>query len=143
MHAAMLSEIGFTEARSRLSELFDQVVNQLKPAIVSRRRDEVVILRRDMLQDSLLAAYRLDVEPVQEPDGSTTMSVDTLGIAVNAETVEAAYAALIRDLREYASDYISRLPLFLNAPNRKHHLPYVLRIVLAQNDAEIERVLRS
>jgi hypothetical protein len=62
---------------------------------------------------------------------------------VNGETMEGATGQLIKDLREYASDYLSRLPLFFNAPNRRGHLPYVLRITLAQGDDEIRRILFS
>jgi antitoxin YefM len=141
MQAAVLNALGFSEARARFSELFDQVVNEYAPTIVTRRRHDVVILRRDLLQGSVLSGYDLDVQCEPEPDGSITLSIETLGLVVNGTTREDARRELIEDLRHYAADYLGNLPLFLNAPNRKHHLPYILRIALAQDDSEIEQML--
>jgi len=143
MTTAMLKELGFTEARARLSELFDLVINEYSPAVVTRRRQDVVLLRRDLLQSSVLGKYRLTVESVREPDGSWTLSVDGLGIVVNAGNLGVARTELVGDLRQYAEDYMNRLPLFLNAPNRRSHLPYVLRIALARDSNEIAQMLES
>lgn len=47
----------------------------------------------------------------------------------------------VKYLKAYAQDYSARPQLFLQAPNRKSHFPYVLRVLLCENDEEIRGLL--
>jgi hypothetical protein len=134
----MLQEHQFSEARRQFSALYDSIYNALKPAIIRRgREEEVLLLRKDMLK-SALEKYVLSAEALEEDDGSVTLALDELDIAVNAPTLEEAFDELVRELKLYAQDYLDRIQLFLNAPNRRHHLPYILRIALCGSDEEIK-----
>lgn len=134
----MLQEHQFSEARRQFSALYDSIYNALKPAIIRRGREqEVLLLRKDMLK-SVLEKFTLKAEALEEDDGSTTLALDELDIAVNAPTLEEALKELVKELKVYAQDYLDRAQLFLNAPNRRHHLPYVLRIALCSSDEEIK-----
>lgn len=137
----MLTEVNFTEARNDFSSLYDQVFNAFKPAIINRKKTEQVLLLRADLQKMLLSCFSLKPEVITEADNSVTLSLDQLEIYVNGNTLEEAIKILIDDLKFYAQDYIQRSQLFLHAPNRRSHFPYVLRILLCDNDEEIRSLL--
>ena len=63
-------------------------------------------------------------------DEVITLALDQLEIYMNEDSVAKAILSLISDMKTYAEDYINRLALFLNSPNRAGHSPYVLRILL-------------
>jgi antitoxin YefM len=126
----------FTDARRNFTDVFDTVVNKQKPLLVNRRKDDVFMIERQM-QKEVLRRYTTAAEELPEDNGSVTIAVDELDIAVNGATRDQALQELVQELKVYAEDYVARLPLFLNSPNRRPHLPFILRVQLADNDAEI------
>lgn len=137
----MLSELTLTDARKEFSSLYDQVFNLFQPAIIKRKKAEEVMLLRVDQQKMLLTYYSLKPEIIPENDGSITLALDNLEIYSNGSSLEDAIKGLIDDLKVYASDYLQRSQLFLNAPNRKSHFPYVLRVLLSDSDDEIRDLL--
>ena len=137
----MLAEIKFTDARNDFSNLYNEVYNGLKPIIIRRKQAEQVLLIRTDLQKELLEEYRLKPKKLSENDGSITLALDEIELYVNADTIEDAVRELIQDLKIYAQDYIRRPQLFLNAPNRRSHFPYILRVLLCDNDDEVKALL--
>lgn len=137
----MLVPTRFSEARSRFSRLFDEAVEELRPVLIRRgaRQEAVLVSREDL--DALLQSFTLRPQVLHEDDGSVTITVDELDWAVNAASVEEAVSALVADLRQYAEDYLERTSLFLRAPNRRSHFPYVLKIVLARDEEEVRHGL--
>jgi hypothetical protein len=103
-------------------------------------REEALLLRREHLE-ALLEPFVVRAQVLLEDDGTTTIAVDELEWAVNAPTREEAARELVADLRRYATDYLSRAPIFLRAPNRRAHFPYVLRILLAATDDQVRQML--
>ena len=137
----MLSELNLTEARKGFSSLYDRVFNTFKPTVITRKGSEQVLLLRVDLQKSLLSHFSLKPEIISENDGSVTLSLDHLELYVNGETLVEAINLMTDDLKFYAEDYIERSQLFLHAPNRSSHFPYVLRVLLCNNDEEIRDLL--
>lgn len=134
----MLQEHRFSEARRQFSALYDSIYNALKPVVIRRgRQEEVLLLRKDMLK-SLLEKFSLKAVAFEEEDGSVTLALDELDIAVNAPSLEEAVNELVQELKLYAQDYLDRAQLFLNTPNRRHHLPYILRVALCNSDEEVK-----
>ncbi|MHB1167258.1 MAG: exoribonuclease R [Carboxydocellales bacterium] len=137
----MLTEMNITDARKDISSWYNTVYNSSKPMIIKRnQREEVLVLRTD-LQKMLLANYSLKPEILPEDDGSTTLALDQLEIYVNGETTEDAINEFIEELKIYANDFIERSQLFLNAPNRRSHFPYILRVLLCDTNEEIRSLL--
>lgn len=137
----MLPAMKFSQARNQLSSLFDDVFYSLKPAIITRRkREEVLLLRPDVLR-KLLANFTLKPEILPEIDGTITLALDNLELAVNAPTLKQAMKSMTQELKLYAADYLERLSLFIQAPNRAIHLPYVLKVALCETDAQIAELL--
>ena len=60
-----------------------------------------------------------------EDDGSITLSMDDMDLAVNAPSKEAAIKALCRDMVEYAEEYCKAFAVYSAAPNRAAHAPLV------------------
>jgi len=139
----LLQELTITDARKQLSNIFDSAYNAYKPLMVKRKQTEKVLIMRKDLQQMILSEFKLKPEVIVEEDSSVTLALDTLEIYVNAENKEKAYQDLIKELKIYAQDYIQRSQLFLNAPNRSNHFPYVLRILLCENDKELRQIIEN
>jgi len=137
----MLSELQFTEARKQFSTLYDSVFNSFNPTIVNRKQTEQVALLRVDLLKMVLVDYKLNPEIINEDDGSITLALDSLEIYANDSTLDLAANNLVEDLKVYSQDYMDRSQLFLQAPNRKSHFPYVLKVLLCDNDEEILALL--
>lgn len=137
----MLEEMKFTEARSEFSSLYSKVFNDYQPVIIRRRQAEEVMVMRTDLQKLLLEKYRLRPEVLHEEDGSVTLALDEVELYANGRTVEEAAQELARELKLYARDYFERSHLFINAPNRRSHFPYILRVLLCDTDEEILKLL--
>lgn len=137
----MLAELNITKARQNLSSLYDQVYNTYEPKIIKRKQTEEILLLRVDLQKMLLSNFKLKPEVINEDDGSVTLALDQLDIYVNSISLEDAISELIDDLKHYAQDFMKRSQLFLNAPNRKSHFPYILRILLCDSDEELRDLL--
>ncbi|TYP52492.1 exoribonuclease R [Thermosediminibacter litoriperuensis] len=138
----MINEYGFTEARNDFSRVFNSVYNELKPAIIKRNRDqEILMVRKDLLR-AYLTPVEFKVEVYREEDGSITLSMDALEIAVNAPDMDRAVEELVKELKDYTTEYLERSMLFLNSPNRKPHFPYILRLMLCDSDEEIKSLFR-
>jgi antitoxin YefM len=137
----MLSELKFTDARKELTDLYNEVFNNYRPVIIRRRQaEEVLVLRLD-LQKALLSSYALKPEVIREEDGSVTLALDQLELYVNGDSTDQAAQDLVNDLKFYAQDYMERSQLFLNAPNRRPHFPYILRVLMCESDEEIRGLL--
>lgn len=137
----MLIETNFTNARKDLTELYNRAWNELQPTIIKRKQtEEVLMLRKDQLQD-ILSVYNITPQILPETDGSITMVIEGLDIAVNGPTKDVAINALIEDLKIYAEDYQSNLQLFLHAPERKEHFPYMLKLWMCSSDEDIKALL--
>ena len=137
----MLAELQFTEARNQFSTLYDSVFNSFNPTIINRKQTEQVALLRVDLLKMVLEDYKLSPEVIKEDDDSITLALDSLELYSNNSTLDLAAIDLIDDLKLYAKDYMDRSQLFLQSPNRKSHFPYVLKVLLCDNDEEIRTLL--
>lgn len=139
----MLAELSFTEARKEFTSLYNEAFNNSRTVIIKRKKTErVALLRADLLK-YILSEFALKPEVLNESDGSVTIALDQLELYANGETLEQAMDALVQDMKFYALDYMQRSQLFLNAPNRLSHFPYLLRILLCDSDEEVRRLLES
>jgi len=89
----------------------------------------------------VLENYKLNAEVIQEDDDSITLALDCLELYSNNSTLDLAASDLIEDLKIYSKDYMDRSQLFLQSPNRKSHFPYVLKVLLCDNEDEIRTLL--
>ncbi len=138
----MLQELKFTDARQRFTAVLDSVQAFNPIAIQPRKASEgyTFLLNHPMLT-GILSYFEFKPEVISEDDGSITISVDDLELVVNAETITEALEELAYDLVDYSKRYMSKFPLYSNAPNRRHHLPYVFRVLICQDVSEVKSML--
>ena len=128
-----------TDVRKNWSMTLDSVVRD-RPVYVKRTHDNVAIMDLRLLH-YLLGIYGYRAKLYTEPDGSVTLSAEDLDLAVNAENEKAARIALAHDIKTYADDYYQEFSLWSSAPNRRSHVPYVMK-ALMQSEEEIEEEIQ-
>lgn len=122
-----------TDVRKNWSSVVDSVIRE-KPVIIKRTRDFMVLANRELFSD-MLSAYTFSAKKFVEDDGSVTLSLNEMDIAENAPTEDEAKRALAIAVLDYAEDFYNDFHYWSSAPNRKAHIPYVLRALLL-DDAE-------
>ncbi len=132
--------ISSTNARKEWSSVIDTVVRE-RPAFVTRTRD-VIMLSNLQTTEVLLEPYTFTAEKYVEDNGSITLSLNEIDLVANASTEEAAKLQLVEELKDYAEEYYSEFKLWSNAPNRKAHLPYVLKVILLDDATKIGAIIR-
>lgn len=79
---------------------------------------------------------KFHVSLLPENDGSVTGTIDELDLIENAKTQEGCIALLLSAMRDYARDFYREFELWGSAPNRRGHIPYVLKI-LSSSDVQL------
>ncbi|OYD07124.1 hypothetical protein [Paludifilum halophilum] len=127
--------VNATDVRREWGRFIDDVVRE-RPKAIQRNRDRILALSMAHAQE-LLKDIRFRLEYEQEPDGSVSGSLEGFDLVDHAPTVEALRESLADQLIEYAERYLEEFNLYFNAPNRRTHFPYVLRVQLAENKDEV------
>lgn len=81
-----------------------------------------------------LEQLTFDVSLEREDDGSVTGGIEELDLFANAESEEECLKLLFEDMKEYAKDFYDDFDLWSSAPNRKKHIPYVIKILLSSDE---------
>lgn len=138
----MMAIIPLSEARSRFSALYDAAVDAGQPVRIHRRGDaDAVLLARDQLRD-LVDTYICHVHVVPEEEaGGYTLWIDELNIGEYGETLPTARNALLAAVRSYVRDYLERYSFYRHFRDKAEQYPYVLRLSLAQDDADLKQLL--
>lgn len=134
----MHTTLSATDVRKNWSQFNDDIVRE-GPRFVRRNRDEWAALSSVHLQ----AAFEhlpITAKVYLEGNGSITMSLDEVDIVENADSVEEALDLIADSLIDYAQEYMDSFSQYFNSPNRKHHLPFVLKVI-AQPDYETVKSL--
>ena len=123
-----------SEVRKEWSSTIDTALRE-RPVFIQRTRDNLVLLDISTLR---LAFENLRFELIFYPEENNSVTcVEThLDLVENAATQEACISRMICALRDYANDYYNEFSLWSKAPNRKSHIPYILKI-LSSTDEEI------
>ena len=122
-----------TDVRRDWSAVMESVVRD-KPQFIKRTRDYMVLTDIELFKN-LLSAYEFTADRYIEADGSVTLSLRELDLAENAPTEAEARLLLGHSILEYAEDFYNEFALWSAAPNRKGHVPYVLK-ALIMDDAD-------
>jgi len=138
----MLMELGFTEARKSFTGVIDRV-QHLFPVIIQPRKqsEEPTFLFKQAIVDQLLSEYKFKYSLVDEEENNYAYWLDTLDLFGYGETKEAAFNSLVDDLLIYCQQYTQNPERYFSAPNRKHHLPYVLKVMCCNNPEEVKHML--
>ena len=125
-----------TEVRKDWSRVLDSVTRR-RPAFIKRTHDNVVLASTESLS-AMLSYVRYETTIFQEDDGSITLSLDALDLVVNEKSLESAKKSLANDIEEYAEEYYANYESYSVSPNRRAHLPYVMKALIADSPQELE-----
>ena len=125
-----------TEVRKDWSRVLDSVTRR-RPAFIKRTHDSVVLASTESLS-AMLSDVRYETTILQEDDGSITLSLDALDLVVNEQSLESAKKSLANDIEEYAEEYYANYESYSVSPNRRAHLPYVMKALIADSPKELE-----
>lgn len=123
-----------SEVRKEWSNTIDTVIRE-HPVFIQRTRDHLILLDLSTLKLAF-ENLRFTLVFYSEENGSVTCVEDSLNLIENAPTKEACIDRMIDAMRDYANDYYNEFSFWAKAPNRRGHIPYVLK-VLSSTDAEI------
>lgn len=85
-----------------------------------------------------LESLNFTVSFVEEDDGSVTGEIKELDLFANSESKSECMMILLEDMKEYAQDFYREFDLWSSAPNRRKHIPYVLKILSASDEKLLE-----
>lgn len=125
-----------SEVRRDWSSVIDSVVRE-RPAFIKRTRDTMLLCSTDTMSQ-VVSGVRFLARQFTEEDGSVTLSLEDLDLVANGRDLEAAKGALAADILEYAEEYYGEFETYSKAPNRKGHLPYVIKALTAKSSKELE-----
>jgi hypothetical protein len=138
--SSALREVNLTEARN-LSPLFDEAVRHEHPVLIVRnRREWGLLLSRDAML-RILETYQLHVYVIPEETGGFTLWIDELDIGAHGGTLAEARERLVATVRAYVRDYVDQFTFYRHLPDRARQEPYVVRLSLARDDAELVDML--
>lgn len=107
-----------------------------KPFFISTAAGNIAMLSFQTLS-AILDTVQYEAAELKEDDGSVTLSLDDIDIVANAETLPDAKAALAQAIQEYAEEYYSNFGTYSASPNRRNHLPYIMKALIAKSTDEI------
>jgi len=137
----MFTELKFSEARAGLTLVFDQVQDDVPVVVKPRKQSEITTyLLNDRIMHDILAASRFSIREIREETGEFTYWMDTFDEYGSGETEEEAMNSLVSDAIFYAEDYIKNIKRYYNSPNRRHHMPFVLRILMCNTPGEVKEM---
>ena len=102
---------------------------------VSAERMDIVYAK--MLQ-IFLDTLNFHVSFVKEDDGSFTGTVEELDLFEHSESKSDCMILLLEAMKEYAQDFCREFDLWSSAPNRRQHIPYVIKILSASDKKLME-----
>lgn len=137
---APLHTVTLTHVRN-LAPLFDEAVRDGQPVIIVRGgRERGLLVSQDALL-RMLATYQLHVDVLPEEDGGFTLWLRELDLGGYGQTLREARQALLAAIRSYARDYFEQSGFFRHLPDKARQEPYVVRLSLAKDDAELIEML--
>jgi antitoxin YefM len=129
--------------REKFSTYIDEVLHD-RPKLVNRHRDHFLMMNMKHMS-AIMEDVEMHTELEQDENGEfIATSVEINDIFATGETPEQAIHALAIDLIEYAYDYLGdSFQLYFNAPNRRGHFRYVLKIILSESPEAVVRLINA
>ena len=125
-----------SEVRKTWGSVIDAVIRE-KPVFIQCTHDNITMISTKMLQ-TFLEPQKFTVYFVKEYGGSITGSVEELDLFENSNSEESCIKLLLEDMKEYAQNFYNEFNFWSSAPNRKKHIPYVLKILSTPDEKLLE-----
>lgn len=125
-----------SDVRREWSSVMDSVIRE-KPVFIQRTRDCMMLSTTELISQ-LVANVMFAADAYPEQDGGITLSLRDMDIAVHADSLDAAKTELVHAITEYAEEYYQNFAQYFASPNRRAHLPYIIKALTAGTPKELE-----
>lgn len=136
----MAITVSTTEARTRWSALFSRAVNDRWPVAIERGSSDVGFLIGAAELERLLAERTFTPEAFFE-ENAVSLWLPEFALYGRGRSFEEAQSDLVDEVRTYVAEYLADAPLYLRAPNRAEHFPWVLKAYVADAVGRLEDTL--
>lgn len=124
------------DVRKQWSTVVDNVVRK-KPAFIKRTHDFVFLSDIKTIND-ILSVYKFNAQKFIEADGSVTLALNELDIAINEFDETTAINTLAAEISEYAVEFYENFETYSIAPNRQAHIPFIFKALILDNINDIK-----
>lgn len=135
-----MTAISSSEARKRWADVFSQAVAEGAPVAIERGGDERGLLIGFEELRMLLDRYPFTTETYFEGETVTLWLVE-LQLLGRGDSFDEAHADLTDEVRAYVDEYLADARVYLRAPNRRAHFPWILRAYVADTAGFLGDVL--
>lgn len=132
-----------SDVRQHFSEFVDGVVRD-RPVFVTRNRDTLAVFNLEHLS-VLVQSLQFNATVKQDENGEYIGTLEEIEhLVVRGTTVDDALNAIASDLLEYAEEYFTdSFRLYFNAPTRRRHFPYVLKVAMQNSYDDVKRLIHA
>lgn len=125
---------GFTEAKSHLSTLMDEVVHRHRPKVIDRHkgRESMLALPTEDAVEIFLSAAFTPLE-VAFDDGEVIVTATALSLIGEGSDLDSALGDLGEEVDDFARAYFDRFEFYRHTPDREL-APFLLRFLLTDRD---------
>lgn len=135
----MPATLSISDLRKALGPVFSKVVQAHRPVMIERRRESGLLLGAD---DVLALLRDREFHPeVFHEKGAVSVWLPELELYGRGGSFAEARNDLVEEVRDYVREYLEESELYLRAPNRAHHFPYVIKAWLSDTAGELAEVL--
>ena len=131
--------INATQVRNEWSAVVDSVIRE-KPRFIKRTRDRMLLSDLNVIEE-MLSVYTFTAITYIEDDGSVTLALKEIDLAENGKDEQTAVNKMAQAILEYSEDYYREFTLWYSAPNRKQHLPYVMKALIINDTDKIGELI--
>jgi len=140
----MTTAVTIAEFRKDMRRLIDKALTGREIICMdakSKDRQACSLIKTNLLLE-MLKAYSFEPKVHFDEETKTyNIHLDELRLYAYANTLEEATEQIIDLAIDYARDYIDRLELFMNVPDRATQYPYIIRLAHCQNKDEVKKLL--
>lgn len=140
----MTTAVTIAEFRKDLRRLIDKALTGREIVCMdakSKDRQTCSLIKTNLLLE-MLKAYSFEPKVHFDEETKTyNIHLNELRLYAYADTLEETTEQIIDLAVDYARDYIDRLELFLNVPDRATQYPFILRLAHCQSRDEVKKLL--
>lgn len=129
-----------TTVRKEWSAVCDSVIHE-KPKFIKRTRDKMWFSSLETMND-ILQVYQFTALKYIEDDGSVTLSLNEIDLIENGPNEQEARLMLGKSILEYSMDYYNEYETYSHSPNRKAHIPYIFKALIADDPEKIGEMVQ-
>jgi hypothetical protein len=129
--ATLVPELKFSEAKSGLSSVMNDVVREGRPQLVQRNKEAMLLVREEDMR-CWLDTFRLTLRVVLD-EGQVGVTADPVGVLGVGESFDGALDDLVIELAAYTQRFFER-PNFYRETDAARHYPWLLRFALTHPD---------